>query len=116
MKSDKAKYDDVIPLSSPITTASGRNVDHISVAQGAAVLVPIRTINRSEAIWGTDAKEFKPERWLDNESGLTPKAKEVQGYHHILSFVDGPRTCLGKQFAIAEFKVGTTFAFFTGDF
>ncbi|OCB92139.1 cytochrome P450 [Sanghuangporus baumii] len=99
-----AKYDDIIPLSTPITTTSGKQVDHIAVAQGSAVFVSIRAINRSEEIWGPDAKEFKPERWLDNESGLTPKAKEVQGYHHILSFVDGPRTCLGRAFAIAEFK------------
>nr|QEP49721.1 11-oxo-beta-amyrin 30-oxidase [Inonotus obliquus] len=99
-----AKYDDVIPLSNPITTASGEKVDHITVAQGSAVMVPIRAINRSEEIWGPDAKEFKPERWLDNEAGLTSKAKEIQGYHHILSFIDGPRTCLGRAFAIAEFK------------
>ncbi|KAL5488446.1 hypothetical protein ACEPAI_6564 [Sanghuangporus weigelae] len=99
-----AKYDDIIPLSTPITTTSGKQVDHISVAQGSAVFVPIRAINRSEEIWSPDAKEFKPERWMDNESGLTSKAKEVQGYHHILSFIDGPRTCLGRGFAIAEFK------------
>ncbi|KAL5512215.1 hypothetical protein ACEPAG_3500 [Sanghuangporus baumii] len=99
-----AKYDDIIPLSTPITTKSGKQVDHIAIAQGSAVFVPIRAINRSEEVWGPDAKEFNPERWMDNESGLTSKAKEVQGYHHILSFIDGPRTCLGRAFAIAEFK------------
>lgn len=80
-------------------------MDHITVACGAAVLSPIRAINCSEEIWGQDAKEFKPERWLDNESGLTSEAKEISGYHHILSFGDGPRTCLGRAFAVAEFKV-----------
>lgn len=62
-------------------------------------------MNRSTSFWGPDAKEFKPERWLDDESGVPEKAKEVQGYHHLLTFVDGPRTCLGKGFALAEFKV-----------
>ena len=95
----------MIPLGTPIMTASGVRVDHISIAKGASVKVPIRAINRSETLWGLDAKEFVPERWLDNEAGLTTKAKEVQGYHHLLSFSDGPRTCLGRAFALAEFKV-----------
>jgi cytochrome P450 len=66
-------------------------------------------MNRATAIWGPDAKEFKPERWLDNESGLTARAKEIQGYHHLLTFIDGPRTCLGKGFALTEFKVSRRF-------
>ena len=101
----KAACDEVIPLSRPITTASGEVVDHITVAQGTTVAIPIRTVNRSEEIWGPDAKEFKPERWLNNESGLPARAKELQGYHHIMSFVDGQRMCLGRNFAVAEFKV-----------
>jgi cytochrome P450 len=32
-------------------------------------------------------------------------AKEMKSYRHILTFSDGPRTCLGKGFALAEFKV-----------
>ncbi|KAL5488430.1 hypothetical protein ACEPAI_6548 [Sanghuangporus weigelae] len=99
-----ATCDDVVPLSVPITTATGERVDHITLARDTSIIVPIRAINRSEEIWGPDAKEFKPERWLNSESGLTEKAKEIHGYHHILSFIDGPRTCLGRPFAIAEFK------------
>jgi len=32
------------------------------------------------------------------------RAKEIQGHRHILTFSDGPRTCLGRSFALAEFK------------
>ena len=101
----QAAHDDVIPLSAPVTTAKGEVVDCISVARGSSITVPIRVVNNSEEIWGPDAKDFKPERWLDNEAGLTPKAKELQGYHHIMSFIDGQRICLGRAFAVAEFKV-----------
>ena len=86
-------------------TTSGEIVDQITVAPGTNLIIPIRAINRSEAFWGADAKEFKPERWLENEAGLTPESKEIPGYHHLLSFIDGPRICLGKLFAVAEFKV-----------
>ncbi|KAI5117593.1 hypothetical protein M0805_004044 [Coniferiporia weirii] len=99
-----AAYDDVIPLSTPVAISSGKSVDFLTVGTGTTIVVPIRAVNCSEAIWGTDAKEFKPERWLDGESGLTAKAKEVHGYHHLLTFIDGPRTCLGRGFAVAEFK------------
>ncbi len=63
-------------------------------------------MNRAEAFWGVGAKEFEPERWL--EGGDYSKAKEIQGHRHILTFSDGPRTCLGKSFALTEFKVRLT--------
>jgi cytochrome P450 len=96
--------DDIIPLSVPVQTVDNKTVDRVSIAAGQAISIPIRTMNRSTSIWGADAKEFKPQRWLD-EGGISEKAKEIQGYRHILTFVDGPRMCLGKSFALTEFKV-----------
>ncbi|KAG2358499.1 cytochrome P450 [Suillus spraguei] len=98
-----ATADDVIPLGEPVRTESGEMTDRISIAKGTLITVPAAAINRSSAIWGPDAKEFKPDRWL-TEDGISAKAKEVQGHRHLLTFVDGPRTCLGKDFAVAEFK------------
>jgi cytochrome P450 len=98
-----AAADDVIPLSEPVCTESGEMTDSISIAKGTLITIPGGAINRSLAIWGPDAKEFKPDRWL-TEDGISGKAKEVQGHRHLLTFVDGPRTCLGKDFAVAEFK------------
>ncbi|KAJ6549021.1 cytochrome P450 [Mycena vulgaris] len=98
----EAIHDDVVPLGAPIVTPSGETISSIIVAKGSVVVVPIRSINRSEVLWGPDAKEFKPERWLDGD--ITVRAQELQGYRHLLTFHDGPRTCLGKSFALAEFK------------
>jgi cytochrome P450 len=98
-----AAADDVIPLSEPVRTVSGETTDSISIAKGTLITIPGAAINRSSAIWGPDAKEFKPDRWL-NKDGISGKAREVQGHRHLLTFVDGPRTCLGKDFAITEFK------------
>ncbi|KIK44327.1 hypothetical protein CY34DRAFT_786501 [Suillus luteus UH-Slu-Lm8-n1] len=98
-----AVADDVIPLSESVRTESGEMTDSISIAKGSLMVVPIKAINCSLAIWGPNAKEFKPDRWL-TEDGIGGKAKEVQGHRHLLTFVDGPRACLGKDFAIAEFK------------
>ncbi|KAG2039490.1 cytochrome P450 [Suillus americanus] len=98
-----AAADDVIPLSEPVRTESGEMTNSISITKGTLITIPGAAINRSSAIWGPDAKEFKPDRWLV-EDGISGKAKEVQGHRHLLTFVDGPRTCLGKDFAITEFK------------
>ncbi|KIM74463.1 hypothetical protein PILCRDRAFT_828166 [Piloderma croceum F 1598] len=96
------RVDDIIPLSAPIKTADNKTVDCISVAAGQVVSIPIRSINRSHQFWGPDAKEFKPERRM--EGGIQGDANEIQAHRHLLSFVDGPKMCLGKPFALAIFK------------
>lgn len=83
--------------------------DKIFVEAGANVGVPIAAVNLMRSLWGDDAHEFKPERWLKGEEGLPAGAKELQGHRHLLTFINGPRTCLGKGFALAEFKVGRRF-------
>ena len=98
-----------MPLIESVKTASGESVNQLQIGAGTPFIVPIRAINRSEKFWGSDAKEFKPERWLDQESGLTSKSKEYTGYHHLLSFTGGPRICLGRLFAVTEFKVTIIF-------
>ncbi|KIM65670.1 hypothetical protein SCLCIDRAFT_1212070 [Scleroderma citrinum Foug A] len=98
-----AKEDDIIPLSQPVCTKSGEFTHDIFVARGTLVGIPISFINRSDALWGPDAKQFRPERWLEAD-GITPQARELQGYRHLLTFGDGPKMCLGKLFAIAEVK------------
>ncbi|KAF8934408.1 hypothetical protein BGZ58_005723 [Dissophora ornata] len=50
-------------------------------------------MGRSELVWGPDAKEFKPSRWINTE-------RPSQG--RFSSFHVGPRVCLGQQFATIE--------------
>ncbi|KAI6104602.1 cytochrome P450 [Pisolithus croceorrhizus] len=98
-----ATEDDVIPLSESVVTQSGEVVNNISVARGTRIGISVPCVNRSTEIWGEDAKVFRPERWLA-EDGIPKKAQDIHAYRHLLTFVDGPRTCLGKGFAVAEFK------------
>lgn len=82
--------------------------------------IPIAGVNRSEALWGEDADKFDPNRWLqsdakeeEDEDGVSKeptavtagRAAEVHGYRHLLTFANGPRTCLGRNFALVEIKV-----------
>ncbi|KAK0490238.1 cytochrome P450 [Armillaria novae-zelandiae] len=76
-----AMEDDVLPLATPVVTISGGTVNSLFIEKGTIFTVPIRTLNRSEEFWGADAKEFKPERWLED---IAPRAKEIQGHRHLL--------------------------------
>ena len=106
----QAIEDDVIPLSEPVRTKSGKLVDSLTIAKDTLITVPMESLNRSAAMWGEDAKMFRPTRWLEDaqgQDGIPAKAKEIQGHRHLLTFIDGSRACLGKNFAVAEFKVCT---------
>lgn len=100
----QACVDDVLPVSEPLTLPSGEVVDSVFIPKGTTVTVSIRYMNQSTALWGPDAREFKPARWL-TLPGDALRAKEIQGHRHLVTFLEGPRVCLGKQFALAEFKV-----------
>ena len=101
----KATEDDIIPLSQPIMTATGQTVTSIAIAKGSSVTAPIRAINRSDAFWGEGAKLFRPERWLEGEKDTSLEFNAISGHRNLLTFIDGPRTCIGKTFALVEFKV-----------
>jgi cytochrome P450 len=61
---NRASKDGVIPLSTPITTTDGKEINEVFVARGTATLISIWACNRNPAVWGPDAKEWKPDRWL----------------------------------------------------
>jgi cytochrome P450 len=64
------------------------------VPAGQLVGVPIAAVNRMRSLWGEDAWEFKPQRWLNNGEGIPAAAKDVQGHRNLVTFVNGPRTCV----------------------
>ncbi|KAF9042273.1 cytochrome P450 [Panaeolus papilionaceus] len=88
----------------------------IRVPKGTTLFVSILGCNRLEAVWGPDAKQWKPERWLDPSRGAeNPNVKYTPPmgdglrppgiYHNMLSFLGGGRSCVGYRFALIEMKV-----------
>lgn len=52
-----------------------------------------------ERIWGADCKEFRPERWLDENGFFQPCDQfKFPVFHY------GPRTCLGKEMAYVQMR------------
>lgn len=93
--------DAFIPLSTPIRQRDGRLLDRVPVKKGQALIISIVTYNRRKDIWGDDAMEFKPDRWLNLPDAVSRNG--LPGGH--LAFIAGPRNCVGSKFALTEFKV-----------
>ena len=55
-----------MPISEPITGNDGKIITEIFVPAGTEMVIGILPINRDKAIWGEDAEEFKPERWMSS--------------------------------------------------
>ncbi|KAI0347457.1 cytochrome P450 [Trametopsis cervina] len=101
----EAHQDAVLPLSNPITGIDGTVSNEIVVPNGTYIMVAIRACNRNKAIWGDDADEWKPERWLSPLPESVVKAKIPGVYAHQMTFLGGGRACIGFKFSQLEMKV-----------
>ncbi|KAF7366136.1 Cytochrome P450 [Mycena venus] len=98
-----ALADVVIPITKEIKTSTEEVITQIPVRKGQLVTMAIASFQRLESFWGVDPHEFKPQRWLE---GSPYKGETSVGpYANLLSFIGGPRTCLGWRFAILEMQV-----------
>ena len=63
------------------------------------VLVPWAT-NTATALWGPTANKFDPDRWIGPGKANSGGAESNYAF---LTFLHGPRSCIGQSFARAEF-------------
>ncbi|KAI6243205.1 hypothetical protein M3Y99_00144500 [Aphelenchoides fujianensis] len=69
----------------------------IPVEAGVDVLIDVMSIHRDPELWGEDANEFRPERWLDDARPIP-----ANGF---FGFGAGLRECVGRRLAYLELKV-----------
>ncbi|KAI0669528.1 cytochrome P450 [Trametes maxima] len=100
-------HDDVLPLSKPITTREGKVVSEIPIRAGLRVILSICAYNRQPDIWGEDAHQFNPDRWLD-PSLKSRRNTTVGVFANVLTFAGGVRACIGWRFAIYELQAFLT--------
>ncbi|GJZ67139.1 cytochrome P450 [Tanacetum coccineum] len=74
--------------------------DGCSVKKGSVVAFTPYAMGKMKFIWGDDAHEFKPERWIDR-NGLF----RTESPFKFTAFQAGPRTCLGRDFAYRQLKI-----------
>lgn len=69
------------------------------IKKGTDIIVAPSAVNLSQAMWGQDAAEFKPERWM----GKNANSGGATSNFSMLTFLHGPRSCIGQAFSKQEF-------------
>ncbi|XP_028763753.1 11-oxo-beta-amyrin 30-oxidase-like [Neltuma alba] len=72
---------------------------NLYVPAGVQIYIPLLMLNHDQETWGSDAKEFKPERFREGIS-KAGKGNSVAFF----PFGWGPRICIGQNFALFEVK------------
>jgi cytochrome P450 len=86
MDGKSAVSDDILP-------------DGYKIKKGDIVSYVPYSMGRMKYLWGLDADEFKPERWLNQNGVFQP-----QSPFKFTAFQAGPRICLGREFAYMQMK------------
>lgn len=79
------------------TTLGGQHIP-----KNMEVLISPWVINRSPGGWGETANTFDPGRWIDN--GRPNKHGHAKNNYDFATFLTGPRSCIGEQFARNELR------------
>jgi cytochrome P450 len=73
----------------------------IFVQKGQIVNLSVYALARNPRVWGRDAAEFKPERWIDAKTGELRSFPATE----FLSFGAGPRSCIGMKLGMLNVRV-----------
>lgn len=88
-----------VPVDHKEVAEDERFPDGTTLKKGTKILYVIYAMGRMESIWGKDAREFRPERWLSREGRFM-----TESAYKYTAFNGGPRLCLGKDFAYFQMK------------
>ncbi|KAG5636063.1 hypothetical protein H0H81_009209, partial [Sphagnurus paluster] len=83
-----AREDASVPLMTPVKGIDGREMHSILIPKGTTIFMSILNANRDPALWGPDAHEWKPERWLSPLPQALNEAR-MPGIYSNLSVLDG---------------------------
>ncbi|KAI9461563.1 cytochrome P450 [Lactarius psammicola] len=125
-----ARQTTTLPLQFPVLSSTGEEVTSVVVPEGTTVIISILAANHNKDVWGDNASEWRPERWL-NASGQrawSNQDQELDGmlgdsaegstntpgnrggvkypgvYASMMTFLGGGRACIGFKFAEMEIK------------
>jgi cytochrome P450 len=69
------------------------------IPKGTFLVISAELLNHMSELWGPDADKFNPDRWMGPGKANTGGATSNYAF---LSFLHGPRACIGQGFSKAE--------------
>ena len=88
----------------PVTARWATNDSIIAgqfIPKNTRLAIPIKAVNWDKRLWGPDAHEFKPERWLNPDGKLSATGGANSKYSN-LTFLQGTRACVAQILVKAE--------------
>ncbi|KAL0570239.1 hypothetical protein V5O48_011724 [Marasmius crinis-equi] len=79
----KTTNDTVLPLSTPVKCEDDSVLSEIPLPANTNIYVSLLNSNRNVDLWGPDALEWKPERWLSPLPPAVAEAKIPGIYSHL---------------------------------
>lgn len=95
--SEVLRYYSPVPITLRVAGRDTTILGH-KVPKGTRVMLTPWAVNKSQDMWGADALRFDPERWLGGGG-----SGGASSNYAFLTFLHGPRGCIGSGFAKAEF-------------
>ncbi|MQL82169.1 hypothetical protein Taro_014633 [Colocasia esculenta] len=92
-----------LPLDPKVCFSDDKLPDGFDIRKGEIIVYQPYCMGRMKYLWGEDAEDFRPERWLD-ENGVIC----LENPFKFTAFQAGPRICLGKEFAYRQMKIFST--------
>ncbi|KAF7898938.1 uncharacterized protein EAF01_008151 [Botrytis porri] len=81
-----------------IVPAEGTTIANQFIPGGSTVGINAYVAHKNTSVWGLDADQWRPERWLEIEK--QGRGGEVEKY--FFAFGMGSRTCIGKNISLLE--------------
>ncbi|KAM5545452.1 hypothetical protein V8D89_000490 [Ganoderma adspersum] len=100
-----AAKDMVLPLATPVRGHDGVMMSELVVPEGTGMLMHYQGSNSMPELWGDDAHEWKPERWLAPFPKALEDARIPGVYSNLMTFSGGVRSCIGFKFSQLEMKI-----------
>jgi cytochrome P450 len=93
-----------LPLERVVPAQGLRLLDGRYLPSGTIVGMNAWVVNRDRAVYGVDADQFVPERWLrrDDETSTEWEARKRKMQEFNLTFGAGNRVCTGKTVSLME--------------
>ncbi|KAH9896681.1 cytochrome P450 [Cubamyces lactineus] len=101
----QAYRDTTLPFSKPVRATDGSLLDSVFIPKGTIVVYSISACNRNKELWGEDADEWKPERWLAPLPRTIEQASVPGPWAHLMTFSGGAHACIGYKFTLVEMKI-----------
>ena len=95
----KCIRDTIIPLSHPLALRNGSSTDALHIPAGTTLTLSLTALNRSPELYGDDADQFRPCRWLEPPSAALEAMRAYAAVPGLSTFIGGTRGCIGPRAA-----------------